>query len=70
MTISEVYASASSTVKNKILAGIMQKGISYSAAWNWCTGCRAPKKITRSVVVAVINKETGGHYTEEELWPE
>lgn len=70
MTIVEVYSAATATVKNKILAGIMQKGISYSSAWNWCTGSRQPKKIIRPVVVAVINKETGGHYTETELWPE
>lgn len=70
MTIAEVFKNCSAAQRSKIIAGVMQKGISYTTAYVWCTGGRAPKSYAKSMVVEIINAETGGNYTESELWPD
>lgn len=70
MKIQDIYAAQPVTIKNKILADLQMKGVSYSAAYAWCTGARPPKPIARPAVVKVINAATGGTYQEKELWPD
>lgn len=70
MTIAQVFNQSSAEIKNKIIAGIMLKGISYSTAYMWCVGGRAPKSYARPFVVEIVNRETGGTHTEKELWPD
>ena len=69
MTIEKVFDSCTPTQRSNIIARLMLKGTSYSTAFNWCTGGRAPKQILRPTVVEVINAETEKEYSEAELWP-
>lgn len=70
MTVTEVYNAAPAPVKKKILLAIQEKGVAYNTAYSWMTGQRLPKLYVRPMVAAAVNSETGGNYTEAELWPE
>lgn len=70
MSLKEIFDSSSAAQRNKILAGIMQRGISYSTAFAWCSGSRPPRIYLRPIVIEVVNAETGIEHTEKELWPE
>ncbi len=70
MTISEVYASASANQKEKLRNALMQKGVSYTTVYFWCTGQRKPARYTMPMVVDAVNETLGTNHTTEELWPE
>ena len=70
MTIKEVFNNCTAAQRSKIIGGIMLKGAAYATAFAWASGDRQPKSWAKPMVDEIINTETGGKYTESELWPD
>ena len=70
MTITDVYAGATATQKEKLRNALINKGVSYTTVYFWYTGQRKPARYTMPMVVDAVNAELGTNYTAEELWPE
>ena len=70
MTITDVYAGATASQKEKLRNTLINKGVSYTTVYFWYTGQRKPARYTMPMVVEAVNDTLGTNHTAEELWPE
>lgn len=70
MKLKEIYHSATTEQRSRLIAEIINDGVSVSTAHAWCYGLRMPKQLYKESIRRHVQKCMGINVTVEELFPE
>lgn len=68
--LKEIYTGMTEEQRQRLLANIVNDGMSLSAAYAWCKGKRRPKRLYQERICKHLARITGKRYELKALFPD